>query len=248
MQEVFDIIVLSLAQGILEFLPVSSSAHLKIINHLIGIKDFKQLKFFTELATFIVIFIYFLPIIKTNLKGVIKKQKLAIYFFLKIIISTLPFIFAFFFLHNTFNNISLFLILGSLLMIIAEKTYKGKSELLEINFKQAFFIGVFQIFSIFSGFSRSGSTICGGLICGLKRAAAVQYSFLISLPLTFCSLVYDFYKLNITNYQAGIITFISCFLIGFISAKILIKFLSNHKLYYFVYYRVALVILIIFIL
>jgi undecaprenyl-diphosphatase len=248
MQEVFDILITSLFQGVFEFLPISSSAHLDILNTIFVINNFDQIKFFAELATFTVTFVYFFFIIKTNVIGFIKGQKLSILFFLKILTSTIPFMFGFLLFYKTLHNISLFLIVGSILMIITEKQTKNRNtnSITEITFKQAFIIGIFQIFSIFSGFSRSGSTICGGLICGLKRGVAVQYSFLISLPITFCSLINDFYKLKITNLYSNISTFILCFFIGIISIKILINFLSNHKLYYFAYYRILLAIIIIF--
>ena len=247
MQDIFNIIIIALAQGFLEFLPVSSSAHLLILKNVFNIKNFSELKFFAECATFLVVLFYFYSIILGQIIGVFKKQKASVYFFLKVLLSTLPIAFAFPFLNNKFSNISFFLIAGSILMLIAERKQKDStSTIFDVTFKQAFIIGIFQIFSIFSGFSRSGSTICGGLLCGLCKKVAIKYSFLISLPLTFCSLVYDFSKLKITNINQDLITFFACFCIGFFAIKICFAFLQKYKLFYFAIYRILLAIFILF--
>jgi undecaprenyl-diphosphatase len=242
MQEIFNVIILSLVQGIIEFLPISSSAHIQIISNLIGAKnEVSNIKFFLESATFFVVLIYFFSLIAGNLIGMFKLQKSSFYFFLKILLATLPFTFAFVFLHNKFQNLSLFLLLGSVLMLIAEKFKTEKvANIEDISLQQAFFIGCFQIFSIFSGFSRSGSTICGGLILGLNRSVAVRFSFLISLPLTFASLVYDFYKLKPEFSLIALFAFLFCFGVAIIVIKPMFKLLSNIRFYPFIIYRIIL--------
>lgn len=250
MQEIF-IIIASLVQGVLEFLPVSSSAHLSFVESYLRIEDFKNIKFFLELATFLVVLFYFRGFIVGALIGLFSESKKdSFVFFAKLALPCLPFAIAFPFLHNSFQNISLFLILGSILMIISEIIFKKRGftvgNLNDISFKQAFLIGCFQVLAIFSGFSRSGSTICGGLICGLSRSLAVRFSFLVSLPLTFASLCYDFYKIKPYVNSSSTLAFISCLIIASIAIKPCFKFLSSFKLTYFAIYRIFIATLLIY--
>jgi undecaprenyl-diphosphatase len=247
MQEFFNIFILGLVQGVMEFLPVSSSAHLTIISNLLTFEDFNKIKFFLELGTFLAVLFYFSPLIIGELIGVLNNIKSSHLFFAKIVVATIPFALAFPFLHKIFNNVSLFLILGSLLMLLSEALHKEKTNFIaEITLKQSFIIGVFQIFSIFSGFSRSGSTICGGLICGLSRSLSVRFSFLISLPLTFCSLCYDFYSTKYSLSLWQVLGFTTSLITAFCFIKFALNLLSKIKLYPFAIYRIILAILILF--
>ena len=250
MQEIFNIFILGLIQGILEFLPVSSSAHLGFASNLLNFEGLNKVRFFLELGTFLAILFYFLPLIIGELVGVFNKSKSSYLFFAKVLVATIPLAIVFPFLHKIFANVSLFLILGSILMIVAEVVsgnfFKDKVNFIDnISLKQSFLIGFFQIFSIFSGFSRSGSTICGGLICGLSRRLSVRFSFLISLPLTFCSLVYDFYSTKFSLSYLQVFGFIVSFLTALFFIKFAFRLLSKIKLYPFAIYRILLAILII---
>ena len=243
MQEVFTTIILGFVQGILEFLPVSSSAHLKFFGTLLNNNN-DEVKFFLELATFTCVLFYFRSLIIGYIVGIFSSNKKpSIVFFGKIIISCLPFAIAFPFLYKAFENISLFLILGSMLMLISEFIYSRfrKEELVSsldgISFGQSFIIGCFQVLSVFSGFSRSGSTICGGLFCGVSREIAVKFSFLISLPLTFGALCYDFYKIQPSWSSLNIFAFCFCFFVAFFAIKPCFKLISRINLGYFAFYR-----------
>jgi undecaprenyl-diphosphatase len=252
MQEIFITIILSLVQGVLEFLPISSSAHLSIASSVLKLGDYKNLKFFLESATFLVVLFYFRSLLIGSLVGIFSKssRKESCLLFLKLGLSCIPFAIAFFFLHNLLENISLFLILGSVLMVLTEIKFKMQGaktfSISDVSFKQSFFIGCFQVLSIFSGFSRSGSSICGGLICGLSRANAVRFSFLISLPLTFASLCYDFYKIKPIFNASGILGFFICLTVASIAIKPCFKIVSSVNLSFFAFYRILLAMLIIF--
>lgn len=242
MQEFFTIFILSITQGVLEFLPVSSSAHFAILAKWIGITNFQEAKFFAELASFLCVLFYFRSVIIGHLLSPLK----SIHFFGKILISCFPFAIAFPFLKSisAMGSISLFLILGSILMITSEYLYKKKKQVVgnlnSITYRQAFVIGAFQIFAIFSGFSRSGSTISAGLISGLNRGLAVKFSFLISLPLTFASLVYDFLKIQPSvNIESSYI-FILTLLVSILAIKPCLKLLSKISLNWFASYRILL--------
>ncbi len=244
MQEIFNVFILAIIQGIAEFLPISSSAHLQLIANLLNFEELSEIKFFLELGTFLATLFYFLSLILGNLAGILKLERHSSMFFTKIFVSILPFAFFFPFVKNYSGSMGLFLILGSILMIFAEIIYflqkKQKVLFIEnISFTQSFIVGIFQVFSIFSGFSRSGATICGGLICNFSRSLAVRFSFLISLPLTFCSLCYEFYRLpNFTI--LGIFGFLISFLTAIFFIRIALKFLSIKTLLWFAFYRLIL--------
>jgi undecaprenyl-diphosphatase len=248
MQEIFNIILLSIIQGVLEFLPVSSSAHLTLANQILSVANFKEVKFFLELATFSATFVYFYPLILGQFMGLLKTRKESVMFFINIAVALIPFMLAFFLMPKyvmKYKNIGLFLLLGSIFMLIAENLYKkNKQTLLDVSTKQALCVGFFQIFSMFSGFSRSGSTICGGMIAGLSRATAVRFSFLISLPLTFTSLIYDFRKIEITSLTYDLIGFACSLFIASFAIRMCFRFLSNHSLYYVILYRFMLAIVV----
>jgi undecaprenyl-diphosphatase len=250
MQEIFNIFILGLIQGVLEFLPVSSSAHLELASSLLNFRELNEIKFFLELGAFLAILLYFLPLIIGELIGVFNNTKSSYLFFAKVFVATIPFALAFPFLYKTFANVSLFLILGSVLMIVAEvissNFAKEKVNFIEkISFWKAFLIGVFQVLSIFSGFSRSGSTISGGLICGLSRGLSVKFSFLISLPLTFCSLMYDFYSTKFSFSYLQVLGFAISFLTSLLFIKFAFRLLSKIKLYPFIIYRILIALLLI---
>ena len=134
-------------------------------------------------------------------------------------------------------------------MIASEYIYKKKkylaSSLDSITYKQAFAIGMFQIFAMFSGFSRSGSTISAGLITGLSRGLAVKFSFLISLPLTFASLFYDFLRIKPTLNLESSGIFIFTLLVSVMAIKPCLKLLSKISLNWFAGYRILLALLLI---
>jgi undecaprenyl-diphosphatase len=126
MQEIFITIILSLVQGVLEFLPVSSSAHLSITSSMLKLGEYKNIKFFLESATFLVVLFYFRSLLLGSLVGIFSQssRKESCFLFLKLGLPCIPFAIAFLFLHNLIENVSFFLILGSVLMVLTEIKFK----------------------------------------------------------------------------------------------------------------------------
>jgi undecaprenyl-diphosphatase len=162
--------------------------------------------------------------------------------------------------ESTFRStvfVAMFLIIGSLLMTLAEifirKKDKG-SEIAEkdkaedpeavygISYLNSFVVGIFQSFALFPGISRSGSTISAGIFSGLNRESAARFSFLLSVPIILAAAVYkisisytELMLLDLTTVIAG---FFSSFILGLISIKFLLKYLKNNKLHFFIVYRI----------
>ena len=139
--------------------------------------------------------------------------------------------------------------MGALLMMYAEyKTKDNQAELLDdldkISLKQAALVGAFQLLSLWPGFSRSGSTLAGGLLVGLKRDTAANYTFLIAVPLMFVACLYDLLKnisiLTVDDLQMLAIGFVVAFVVSYWSVLWFLKFLHKNSLTSFAYYRIIL--------
>jgi len=128
-------------------------------------------------------------------------------------------------------------------MLFAEKVAKRPvtTDVDKITMQQAFFVGLFQVLALWPGFSRSGSTISGGLLLGLSRGAAAEFSFIIAVPLMAVACIYDLLKvwdtLNIADIQMFSIGFAVAFVVAYISIVWFIKFLNKSTLASFAYYR-----------
>ena len=202
---IFLAILYGVIQGIAEFLPISSSAHLAISQNLFSMENLEASHFtfdiLLHLGTLIAVFIVYykdifalIPAIFTMFKKVFTgKFKLSDYtenerFVILVIIATLPLAAAVFLkdyvevLTGYTKIIGGILLLNGLVLFISDKLEKGTLSLDKTKPRHALFIGLCQMYAIVPGLSRSGSTITGGLFMGLKRETAVKFSFIMSIP------------------------------------------------------------------
>ncbi|ONN27790.1 UDP-diphosphatase [Thermosipho affectus] len=181
-------IILGIIQGLTEFLPVSSSGHLSMFSKILNIDSNLSIFALLHLATLAAIIIFVWKELFEIIKGLFKFEKNYINLVLKIIVSTIPAaIFGLLFenkVESSISNlkiISFFFLVTSAALFISDKL-KGKKNYFEITYTDALTIGLFQALAIFPGISRSGFTLFGALMIGLKRELALKYSFLISIP------------------------------------------------------------------
>lgn len=253
--DLLQILVLGFVQGTTEFLPISSTAHLILFPWFFGFKD-PGLTFdiALHLGTLLAILIYFrkerVDILKRSdlLGGRTSPGKL-------LLIATVPgILFGILFeswaetFFRTPSLIATALAFFGLLLWLVDSKSKRLNDLNHLNKKTAFFIGCWQALAIIPGVSRSGASITGGLLVGLKREEAVKFSFLLSAPIIAGSVIYEILKipnsqLLIPNYQLflGILT---SFVSGILSIKFLLKFIKKNSFYPFVVYRIILAVLI----
>ena len=138
------------------------------------------------------------------------------------------------------------LVLGALLMLAAEKSNRRTetTDVEQMTLKQAFFVGLFQILSLWPGFSRSGSTIAGGIFFGLDRKTAADFSFIIALPLMTLACVYDlaknWSKLSTGDFQMLAVGFVVSYIVAYYSVIWFLRFLNKSTLASFAYYRIVL--------
>jgi undecaprenyl-diphosphatase len=247
----FQAIILSIIEGLTEFLPISSTGHMVLAAKFLNIMqtDFvKSFEIIIQLGSiFAIIFLYWKTISKN--KKVWKKIITA--FIPTAIIGFLLYkIIKIFLLGNPL--ITLFaLSIGGLLLIILEKIYKEKDfhtdNIEKISFKNAFLIGIFQSISVIPGVSRSAATIIPALLLGTKRKTAVEFSFLLAIPTMLAASGLDLIKskFSFTVFEYSILTvgFVGSFLVAIVAVKFLLNFIKRHTFIPFGIYRIILAII-----
>ena len=240
-----EIFLLSLVQGITEFLPISSSSHLILISNYLSF-DNQSLSIDVSLhiGSFIAVLFYFYKDILNFLENKI--------FFFKIFISSVPVMIIGFFLVETgiiekIRNIKIIafttIIFGALLFI-SDKFKLEKNIDKNFSYKSAFFIGIFQILSLIPGVSRSGIAITAARLLNFKRVDAGKISFLISIPILGAVSVFgvkNIIFLDDSNFTfLNLLAIIVSFIFSFLTIKYFLKYINNFNLNVFVYYRIFL--------
>ncbi len=224
--ETLKVILLSVQQGIAELLPISSSAHLILTSQLLKINMDTYLLSVLHLGTTVALLIYFWNFL---FKDILKKEKLSLY--LKILISTIPAGIVGLLFESVIEDrlrgnliIAISLIVWGVIMIWIERRKEVKEqELITVSWKQSLLMGIAQIFALIPGGSRSGISTIAGMFTGLNKYTAIQYSFLLGLPILLVAPIYEIVKeypervLNISDllgiFIAGIVTYIALLLL-----------------------------------
>ena len=256
-----EAIVLGIIQGITEFLPISSSGHLVLLQNLFGIKEGNL--FFTEmlhLGTLVsIIVVYINDVIKIiveffkliisiirgkKIKSLNKYQKLGLFIILgSVPTAAIGLLFKDFFesLYSSMLPIGFAFLLTGLLLWISEKRAFQKKGMKNMTSLDAILIGTAQGIAIIPGISRSGSTIVAGLLRGLNKNLATEYSFLLAIPVIFGASLLGIVDVIKSDTQVLInlplfIGVITSTIVGIISIKFLINLINKNKLHYFSYY------------
>lgn len=257
---IFQAIFLGFIQGVTEFLPISSSGHLVIFEHFLGLSG-TPLEFdvFLHLGTGIAVLVYFkedwLRMMRNLLKIHKKEKNGGRIEIVNIIIGTIPAILIGISIDDIVENhlrnpwiVVWTLILVSIFMLLAEKYSKKIKEYSDINAKNSLIVGISQAIALVPGVSRSGITMTTGLFLGFNRVAAAKFSFLLSAPIIFGAGFYEMLKLYFTGFHTVtpmyFVGFISALISGYFSIAFLMKFLQTRTFMPFVYYRIILAIVV----
>ena len=275
---ILEAIILGLIQGLTEFLPISSTAHLTLAGRWMNLVDPEHPDQWTafiaviQLGTLIAVILYFWTDILKIITGFIAanlgritgrraeplQQQYATLGWL-IIIGTLPVaIVGLLFRHQIEGMLTkdLRVIAGSLiglavLLTIAEIVGTQRRDMKNLKASDAIIVGAFQVLALIPGSSRSGSTITGGLFSGLKRETAARFSFLLSIPAVAASGLLELPKalqsIN-TGWTAIAVATLVSGISGYLSIAFLLRYLQRHTTYVFVAYRIALGLLLIWLL
>jgi undecaprenyl-diphosphatase len=241
----FQTLILSVVEGLTEFIPVSSTGHMILAANLLHIADTEFVKSFEIIiqlgAILAVTILYF--------RKLIKNRDL----WLKLITAFLPTAIIGFTLYKVVKNILLgnplivviSLFIGGVILILIDKFYRDKTEILSnLTYKQVFIIGIFQSLSIIPGVSRSAATIIGGLIVGLNRNESVEFSFLLAIPTmiaaTSLDLIKTAYNFSTPQYELLAIGLGVSFVTGLIAIRSFIGYVKKRKFVAFGIYRIVL--------
>lgn len=244
-------IIIGIVEGLTEFLPVSSTGHMILVGSMIGFEGEKASVFevFIQLGAILSVFILY----RDKFMRMLNPRRLSIHGGLSlyhVAAGIIPVTGIGYLLHKyikayLFSPLTVIvgLVAGAVLMLVAEKVTDRPvtKDVEDMSIRQAFLVGAFQILSLWPGFSRSGSTIAGGLFLGLSRTAAAEFSFIIAVPLMFVACFYDLLKiwdkLNLADFQMFAIGFVTAFVVAYFSIVWFLRFLNRSTLASFAYYR-----------
>lgn len=250
-----EAVVLGVIEGISEFLPISSTGHLILSSHLLGIPDSTFLTSFIITiqcgAIAAVLTLYWRSFLNIE---ILKRLFVAFVPTAIIGFTIYPYVKGFLLGNEYVVVASLFI--GGVILILFERWYKepvcaANDSMESITYKQAIFLGLFQAIAIIPGVSRSGATIVGGLLLGLRRTSIVEFSFLLAVPTMGAATAYDLLKNYHTFPQADIsllaIGSVAAFFSALIALRFLITYVKTHTFTAFGWYRIVIATLFFFI-
>jgi len=257
--------LMGIVEGFTEYIPVSSTGHLILFGSAIGFEAGGEGAFevFIQLGAILaVLFLYFgrfTGLLDFSSGNDIQTQKgfTGVQGLTKLFLACLPAFVTGFLFHEAikthlFNplTVALALIFGGIIMVFIERVIRTSriTSLEDISYARSFGIGLFQCFALWPGMSRSGSTIVGGLILGLDKKIAAEFSFLVAVPVMFAAVTYDMWKnfdlLSANDVMPFAVGFLVSFITAVISIKFLMEILKRYSLAPIGYYRIVIGVLV----
>lgn len=253
MQYFLALFFLGIIQGLTEFLPVSSSGHLVLFGNLFGIEESLFISILLHVATLLSIVVVFYKDIWQMIRHPFSKQTTML------VVATIPTCLIVLVLMPIIKQsfagglLPICFLISAILLLVSEQLSK-KKEKKEMTYKTAFIMGIAQGFAVFPGISRSGSTISAGLLSGGEKESVAKFSFLMSIPIIFLSLIMEIYEIAIGSLKLQIqvlptiLAFVSAFVVGIFAIKLMIKLTVKSSLKWFSLYLVIISIVSIFVL
>ena len=243
-------LILSVVEGLTEFLPISSTGHMILVSRVLNIEqtDFvKSFEIIIQLGSILAVVVLYWNTISKNIN-----------IWKKIITAFIPTAIIGLALFKIIKNMLLgnpvitvyALLIGGFLLILVEKIYKERAyhvdNIEKISYKNAFLIGLFQSISVIPGVSRSAATIIPTLFLGTKRKTAVEFSFLLAIPTMLAATALDIVKSNFSftasEYLILIVGLIGSFVVAIFAVKFFLNFIKKHTFIPFGIYRIILAI------
>jgi undecaprenyl-diphosphatase len=265
MIEVLKALFLGIVEGITEWLPISSTGHMILVEEFIKLNasdEFKEMFFVVVQlgAILAVVLLYFHKLNPFSPKKSTQEKKDTMSIWFKVAVGSLPaavlgLLFDDWLDEHFYNyqTVAITLIIYGVLFIIMENRNKGKiariNSFKELTYKTALFIGLFQVLALIPGTSRSGATILGAIILGSSRYIAAEYSFFLSIPIMFGASFLKIVKFGFTFTDLEIAVLFTGMIVAFtvsvIAIKFLISYIKNNDFKAFGWYRIVLGILVI---
>ena len=260
MLEALKVIILGIVEGITEWLPISSTGHLILVEEFVKL-NFSQsyLDMFNVViqlgAIMAVVVIYFHRLNPFSPKKTEKQKKMTLQLWVKVVIASIPAgvvgILFNDFIEEKFNNsyvVATMLIVVGVLCFVDENRHKGRkpqiTKISQMGVPVLIWIGVFQMLAMIPGTSRSGATIIGALALGVSRTAAADFTFFLAIPaMAGASLVkLRHFGFDFTGTELGLLLLgcVVSFVVSILAIKFLLKYIQNHDFKAFGYYRIVL--------
>lgn len=258
--DIIKVIILGIVEGITEWLPVSSTGHMILVDEFLKLNqsaEFKEM-FLVVIqlgAILAVVIMFFNKLNPFSKKKTKEQQKDTINMWLKVIVGVIPAgVLGVLFdktLEKYFYNfptVAFTLVLYGILFIVVENNSKFKKQNIkrfeDLSYSLAFYIGCFQVLSLIPGTSRSGATILGALILGLSRSLAAEFSFFMSIPVMFGASLLKLrkfgFEFSLFQFFILILGMFVAFVVSVMAIKMLMRYIKKHDFKVFGYYRIVL--------
>ncbi len=258
--EIIKAVILGIVEGVTEFLPISSTGHLIIVNQWLSFSQSFTAMFdvVIQLGAILAVIVVFWkklwPFSKDEQTQAITLNVLNTQIWYKTLLAVLPALvlgalFAGTIEEKLFNpvTVAIALVVGGIILLIVERRRPSAAPLAftsAISYRTAFLIGLFQCLAMIPGTSRSAATIIGAMILGASRAVAVEFSFFLAIPTMLAASAYSLLKydlvLSVNEMLVLIVGFITAFLTALAVIKFFLNYIQKHDFKVFAYYRIAL--------
>lgn len=243
--DIFQAIIIGIIEGFTEFLPISSTGHMIVASEFLGVSQDALTKAYEVIIQFAAILAVML----------IYKEKITfkkVDLWQKLFVAFLPLAIVGFIFKDqiktlfTVDVVAWMFIIGGIIFLIVEYFYEEKkahvTHVEKVNYKQALWVGIAQVFSLVPGTSRAGATIIGGLLVGLDRKTSMEFSFLLAIPVMAAVTGYDLLKhyqdFADANWGAFIAGFIAAFVVAYLTIKLFLVFIQRFTFVAFGIYRI----------
>lgn len=260
MIEILKAIIFGIVEGITEWLPVSSTGHLILMNELLKLKQgdafFRMFEVVIQLGAILAVVVIYFHKLNPFSRDKTEKQKLmTIQTWIKVLIGCVPagvigLLFNDIIEEKLFNEymVALMLIVYGVLFIVVENYQKGKApkvtSVSQLTLPMLLVIGVFQMLAMIPGTSRSGATIVGALLLGVSRSVAAEFTFFMAIPVMIGASALKLFKFGFhyTGLQVGILLvgMVVSFFVSIVAIEFLMRYIKKHDFKVFGYYRIAL--------
>jgi undecaprenyl-diphosphatase len=263
MVEILFAVVLGLVEGITEFIPVSSTGHLIVVGHLLGLTGGRAATFeiFIQLGAILAVALLYRDRLLQIFAFKAAPGLAGLSGLWLLTLTTLPVLVVGALAHSfikerlfTPASVAVGLGLGGLAILLVERFFihSRRTGLDSLTGRDALAIGLFQCLALWPGVSRAAATILGGMIVGVERRTAIEYSFLAAIPALLAAATYDLYKslafLEVSDLPVFTVGFAVAFLSAWFAVKMILERLGSRTLVLFGWYRLALAAMILFLL
>ena len=243
-------LILGIVQGISEFLPISSTGHLILASHLMGLQHTEFLKSFEiaiQAGTILSVVVLYWRSLLVDVEVI---KRLAVAFLPTGVLGLTLYRLIKGYLLGSETVVLCSLLVGGILIVAFERWYRegegATGDIRAMSYRNALIVGLFQSIAMIPGVSRSAATILGGLLLGLKRKTIVEFTFLLAVPTMLAATGYDLIKSG-SQFSPGevqylLIGFVTAFVVALLSIKFLLRFIKTHTFIPFGIYRIVVVI------